>query len=96
MTYSQGGEAYPTPTPHKSERERGKIKVIGLATSCAGIHIIKGRIEELEDKEEDKQLLDGLKEMRGYWKFKEEALNHAVWRTCSRRVYGPVMRQTTE
>jgi len=28
-----------------------------------------------------KQLLDNLKEKRGYWKFKEEALDRTVWRT---------------
>jgi hypothetical protein len=28
-----------------------------------------------------KQLLDDLKENRGYWKLKEEALDRALWRT---------------
>ena len=28
-----------------------------------------------------KQLLSDLNEKRGYWKLKEEALDHAVWRT---------------
>jgi hypothetical protein len=28
-----------------------------------------------------KQLLDDLKEKRGYWKLKEEALDHTLWRT---------------
>ena len=28
-----------------------------------------------------KQLLDVLKEMRGYWKLKEEALDDTLWRT---------------
>jgi len=41
-----------------------------------------------------KQLLDNLKEMRGYWKLKEEALNHTLCRTCFGRGYGPVARQT--
>jgi hypothetical protein len=27
------------------------------------------------------QLLDGLKENRGYWKLKEEATDRALWRT---------------
>jgi hypothetical protein len=35
-----------------------------------------------------KQLLDNLKEKRGYWKFKEEALDRTVWRTCVGRVFG--------
>jgi hypothetical protein len=34
--------------------------------------------------------------MRGYWKFKAEALDRAVWRTYFRRGYEPVAKQTTE
>jgi len=40
-----------------------------------------------------KQLLDDLKEKRGYRKLKEEALD--LWRTRFRRSYGPVIWQTT-
>jgi len=43
-----------------------------------------------------KQLLDDLKEMRGCWKLKEEALYCNVWSTRCGRGYGPVIRQTTE
>jgi len=43
-----------------------------------------------------KQLLDNLKEMKEYWKLKEEALNHTLWRTRFGRGYGIVIRQTTE
>jgi hypothetical protein len=43
-----------------------------------------------------KQLLDDLKEKRGYWKLKEEALDRTVWRTRFERGYGPVVRQTAE
>jgi hypothetical protein len=43
-----------------------------------------------------KQLLDDLKEKRRYWKLKEEALDHTLWRTRFGRGYGPVLRQTTE
>ena len=42
-----------------------------------------------------KQLVDDLKETRGYWKLKEEALDRFLWRTGFGRGYGPVMRQTT-
>jgi len=31
-----------------------------------------------------------------YWKLKEEALDRNLWRTCSRRDYGPVIRETSE
>jgi hypothetical protein len=43
-----------------------------------------------------KQLLDDLKEKRRYWKLKEEALDHTLWRTRFGRGYGPVVRQTIE
>jgi hypothetical protein len=43
-----------------------------------------------------KQLLDDLKETRGYWKLKEEALDRTVWRTRFGRGYGAVVRQTAE
>jgi len=42
------------------------------------------------------QLLDDLKEEKGYWKLKEEAQNCTVWRTLSRRGNGCVIRQTAE
>jgi hypothetical protein len=42
-----------------------------------------------------KQPLDDLKERRGYWKLKEEALDRIQWRSCFGRGYGPVVRQTT-
>jgi hypothetical protein len=42
-----------------------------------------------------RQLLDGLKKKRGYWKLKEEALDLTEWRTRFGRGYGPVVRQTT-
>jgi hypothetical protein len=42
-----------------------------------------------------KQLLDDLKEKRGYRKFNEEALDRTLWRTRIIRGYGPVVRQTT-
>ena len=43
-----------------------------------------------------KQLLDDLKEKRGFWKLKEEALYLTLWRTRFGGGYGPVVRQTTE
>jgi hypothetical protein len=43
-----------------------------------------------------KQLLDGLKEKRGYCKLKKEALDRTLWRTRFGRVYGPDVRQTAE
>jgi hypothetical protein len=42
-----------------------------------------------------KQLLDVLR-MRAYWKMKEEALDHTVWRTGFGSGCGLVIRQATE
>jgi hypothetical protein len=39
-----------------------------------------------------KQVLDDLKETRGYWKLKEEALDRILWRTRFGRDYRPVIR----
>lgn len=43
-----------------------------------------------------KQLLDDLKEQTGYWKLKEEAPEHKVWRFGFRRGYGSVTTEITE
>jgi hypothetical protein len=43
-----------------------------------------------------KQPPDDLKEKREYWKLQGEALVSALWRDGFGRVYGPVVRQTTE
>jgi hypothetical protein len=43
-----------------------------------------------------KQLVDDIKETEEYWKFKEEALDCTLWTACSGKVYGLVVRQTTE
>jgi hypothetical protein len=42
------------------------------------------------------QLLDDVKKKRRYWDFKEEALDHTLWRTRCGRGYGPVTRKTTQ
>jgi len=39
-----------------------------------------------------KQLPDSLKERRGYWKFKEEALDRTLWRTGFGKGYGSVVK----
>ena len=43
-----------------------------------------------------RNLLDDLKERRGYSHLKEEALDCTVWRACFGRGFGPVVRQTAE
>jgi hypothetical protein len=43
-----------------------------------------------------KQVVDELKETRGYWEFKEDSLYRTLWRNGFGRDYGPVARRTTE
>jgi len=47
-------------------------------------------------RKRSKQLMDKLKEMREYWKLKEEALDRTVWRTRFGRGCGPVVSQNYE
>jgi hypothetical protein len=42
------------------------------------------------------QLLDYLKETKGYWKLKEKALDRILWRTGFEIGCEPVVRQSTE
>jgi hypothetical protein len=56
---------------------------------------IKGRIKVTGRRGRRRtELLDCLKETRGYWKLKEEAVDRTVWRTGCGRGGGPVARQT--
>jgi hypothetical protein len=51
---------------------------------------LEGRIEMTGRRgRRRKQLLDDLKETRGYWALKEEALDRTLWRTRFGRHYGP-------
>ena len=43
-----------------------------------------------------KKLLDDLKDRRGYYHLKEEALDGPMWRNRFGRGFGPVVRQITE
>jgi hypothetical protein len=83
--------------------KRRKANWIGhvLRRNCLLKHVIEGRIEgrmEVTEKRgiKLKQILDDLKEKRGYWKLKEEALDRTLWRTRLGRGYGPLVRQITE
>ena len=58
---------------------------------------IKGEIEVTRRRgRRRKKLLDDLKDRRGYYHLKEEALDHTVWRNRFGRGAGPVVRQITE
>jgi hypothetical protein len=39
-------------------------------------------------------MLNDLIEMKGYWKFKGEALYRTLWKPRFEKGYGPVVRQT--
>jgi hypothetical protein len=70
-----------------------------LPKNCLIKCVIEGKIEESTEvtirRRRSKQLVDDLKEKKGYWKLKEEALDRTLWRTRFGRGYGPVV-QTTE
>jgi hypothetical protein len=55
---------------------------------------IKGRIEVTGRQGRRRELLDDLKERRGYSHLKEEALDRSMWRARFGRGFGPVVRQT--
>jgi hypothetical protein len=59
---------------------------------------LEGRIKVTgrRRRRRSQQPLDDLKETRGYWKLKEEALDLTLWRNGFGRGYGPVVRRTTE
>jgi hypothetical protein len=75
---------------------RRKANWVGhiLRRKCLLKHFIEGEIEgRIEVKgrrgRRRQELLDELKEMRGYWKLKEEALDRNVWRIGFGRGGGP-------
>jgi hypothetical protein len=79
--------------------KRIKVKWIGLMLrkNCLSKTFIEvkigGRIEVTERRRRrSRKLLDGLEERSRYWRLKQEALNHALWRTRFKRGYGPVVR----
>jgi hypothetical protein len=83
--------------------KRRKANWIGhiLRRNCLLKHVIEGMLEGRTDMtgrrgRRYKQLLDGLKGKRRYWKLKEETLDPTLWRTRFGRDYRSVVRQTTE
>ena len=58
---------------------------------------IKGQIEVTRKRgRRRKKLLDDLKDGRGYYQLKEEALDRSVWRNRFGRGFGPVVWQITD
>ena len=79
--------------------ERRKANWIGHSwrRNCLLKHITEGKVEGTGRRERrHKQLQYEVKERRGYWKLKEEALHRTVWRTGFGKGCGPVVRQIAE
>ena len=83
--------------------KRRKANWIGciLCRNCLLTHITQENIEEgIEVKgkrgKRRKQVLDDLKDTKGYWKLKEKAIDRSMWRTIFGRGNGPVVKQATE
>jgi hypothetical protein len=79
--------------------KRRKANWIGhiVRRNCLLKHVIEGKLEgriEMTGRRgrRCRQLLDDLKEIRKYWKLKEEALDRILWRYLFGRGYGPVVR----
>jgi hypothetical protein len=82
------------------EISKRKAKWIGhiLRRNCLLQQVIEGKIKggiEVTGQRgrRRRNLLDNLKERRGYSHLKEETLDRTIWRACFGRVYGPVVRQ---
>ena len=72
-----------------------------LRRNCLIQRVTEGRIQggiEVTGRQGRRRsnLLDYLKERRGYSHLKEEALDRTMWRARFGRVFGPVVRQTTK
>jgi hypothetical protein len=83
--------------------KREKANWIGriLHRNCLLKHVIEGKIEGRikvtgRQVRRRKQLMDDLKEKRGYWKLKEKVVACTLWRTHFGRGYGPAIRLTIE
>jgi hypothetical protein len=79
---------------HTTKRRKDTWIGRALRINCLLKHVIKGKIKLTGGRgRRSKQLLDNLKETRGYCKLKEEALDHNLRRTRFGRGYGTVVRQ---
>jgi hypothetical protein len=72
-----------------------------LRRNCLLQRVIEGKIQEgIEvtgrQVRRRRELLDDLKERRGYSHFKEEALDRTMWRARYGRGFGNFVRQTTK
>jgi hypothetical protein len=83
-----------------SKRKANWIGYI-LRRNCLLKQVVEGKIKggiEMTGRRgrRRRELLDGLKERRGYSRLKEEALDRTMWRVRIGRGLGPVMSQTAK
>ena len=85
------------------EIRKRKANWIGhiLRRNCLLQGVIEGKIKwgmELTGRRgrRRRKLLDDLKERRGYFHLKEEALDRTMWRARFGRGFGPFVKQTTK
>ena len=83
--------------------KRRKANFIGhiWRMNCLLKHVVEGKIKvriEVTGRRGRRctQLLDDLKETRGYWKLKDDALDPTTRRTRFGKGFGLVVRQATE
>ena len=85
------------------EIRKRKANWIGhiLRRNCLLQRVIEGKIKGSKEvtgrrRRKRRNVLDDLKERRGYCHLKEEALDRTMWRARFGRGFGPVVRQTTK
>jgi len=85
------------------EIRKRKANWIGhiLRRNCLLQRVTEGKIQggiEVTGRQgrRHRKLLDDLKERRGYYHLKEEALDRSMWRARFGSGFGPVVRQTTK
>jgi hypothetical protein len=88
---------------HRVKEERNILHTtkkgkLSLHSNCLLKHVFEGKMEVEMDVtgrrgRRRKQLVDDLKETKGYCTLKENELDRTMWKTRFGRAYGPVIRQ---
>jgi hypothetical protein len=77
------------------QRRKAKLTRHILRRNCLVKYLIEGKIVGIKRRiiirRRRKELLDDLKEKNGYWKLKEEALDHVLCTACFGAGYGSRM-----
>jgi hypothetical protein len=86
---------------HEIHKRKANLNGHILRRNCLLQGVIEGKIQggiEATGRQgrRRRKLLDDLKERRGYYHLKEEALDRTVWRAGFERAFRPVVRQTTK